>query len=76
MKQNQSIPGKTNPKNREIQKQISMFIPLSQWKVIRLEAAKQKIPITELCRRWMRPGLSELLTEKSDVAFPNKLNPK
>ena len=51
---------------REIQKQISMFIPLSQWKAIRLEAAKQKIPITELCRRWMKPGLQKLLSSEQN----------
>ena len=38
-------------------KQISIFIPLSDWKAMRLEAAAQRIPMTELCRRWMEPGL-------------------
>ncbi|MBW3543760.1 MAG: hypothetical protein KY476_26225 [Planctomycetes bacterium] len=45
----------------EIRKQISIFISLSDWKAIRAEAARQKIPMTELCRRWMRPEMSRLL---------------
>lgn len=44
----------------EIRKQISIFVPLSDWKAIRGEAARQRIPMTELCRRWMKPGLDRL----------------
>ncbi len=44
----------------EIRKQISIFIPLSDWKAIRYEAARRKIPMTELCRGWMHPGLERL----------------
>ena len=44
----------------ELRKQISIFVPLSDWKAIRLEAARQRIPMTELCRRWMRAELEEL----------------
>ena len=45
---------------REIRKQISIFLPLSDWKAIRFEAARQRIPMTELCRRWMKPDLERL----------------
>ena len=48
-----------NP-NHELRKQISIFIPLSDWKAIRLEAARQKIPMTELCRRWMKKDMQRL----------------
>jgi hypothetical protein len=44
----------------ELRKQISLFVPLSEWKAIRQEAARQRIPMTELCRRWLKPGLDEL----------------
>lgn len=44
----------------ELRKQISIFVPLSDWRAIRHEAARQRIPMTELCRRWMKPGLSKL----------------
>lgn len=44
----------------ELRKQISLFVPLSEWKAIRQEAARQQIPMTELCRRWMKPGLDGL----------------
>lgn len=41
-------------------KQISIFVPLADWKAIRREAAEQRIPMTELCRRWMEPGLRSI----------------
>lgn len=44
----------------ELRKQISLFVPLSEWKAIRQEAARKRIPMTELCRRWMKPGLDDL----------------
>ena len=44
----------------EIRKQISIFVPISDWRVLRDEAARRRIPITELCRRWIRPELQVL----------------
>lgn len=44
----------------ELRKQISLFVPLSDWKAIRQEAARKRIPMTELCRQWMKPGLDDL----------------
>ncbi|HCS51970.1 hypothetical protein [Rubinisphaera sp.] len=44
----------------EMRKQISIFVPMSDWKKIRHEAARNRIPMTELCRRWMRPELERL----------------
>lgn len=44
----------------EIRKQISIFVPLSDWRAIRFEAARQRIPMTELCRRWMKRDLDRL----------------
>ena len=44
----------------ELRKQISIFVPLSDWKAIRFEAARLRIPMTELCRRWMRSELEDL----------------
>lgn len=43
-----------------IRKQISLFVPLDDWKVLRQEAARRRIPMTELCRRWMKPRLDDL----------------
>ncbi|WP_166830870.1 hypothetical protein [Thalassoroseus pseudoceratinae] len=45
---------------REIRKQVSIFMPLSDWKAIRFEAARQRIPMSELCRRWMNPDMERL----------------
>jgi hypothetical protein len=44
----------------ELRKQISIFVPVSDWRAIRLEAARRRIPITELCRQWMRPHVAQL----------------
>ena len=44
----------------ELRKQVSLFMPISDWKAIRMEAARQNIPMTELCRRWMKPELTKL----------------
>jgi len=46
--------------SRSLQKQISIFLPLDDWKRVRLEAARRNVPITELCRRWMASELKEL----------------
>ena len=34
-------------------KQISIFVPLNDWKALRQEAARQRVPMTEICRRWI-----------------------
>ena len=44
----------------EFRKQISLFLPLSEWKAVRREAARRRIPMTELCREWLKPYLAEL----------------
>jgi hypothetical protein len=48
--------------SRTLRKQVSIFLDLPDWKAMRAEAARQQIPITELCRRWMNPQM-ELLRE-------------
>ncbi len=54
----------TNSRHRpELRKQISIFVPLSDWKAIRHEAARKRIPMTELCRRWMKPEINQLKDE-------------
>lgn len=52
----------------ELRKQISMFVPLSDWRMLRAEAARQKIPMTELFRRWMGPGMEELRRDAAERA--------
>ena len=44
----------------ELRKQISLFVPLSDYRVIRDEAARQRIPMTQLIRKWMKPSLKRL----------------
>lgn len=55
----------------ELRKQISIFLPLSDWRALRAEAARNRIPITELCRRWMLPQMSKLRRQ----AQPDALRP-
>lgn len=47
-------------KPTELRKQISMFVPASQWLAIRNAAARRRIPITELVRRWIAPHVAQL----------------
>lgn len=44
----------------ELKKQISVFVPLSDWKAVRFEAARRRVPMTELCRAWMEPQLRRI----------------
>ena len=55
--------------SRSLQKQISIFLPLEDWKRVRLEAARRNVPITELCRRWMSTGLQELRSRPAEHGF-------
>jgi hypothetical protein len=59
-------------KGTEIRKQISLFVPVSEWRAIRGEAARRKIPMTELCRQWLRPQLQRLLEGSVDQAEPQQ----
>jgi hypothetical protein len=54
------LPRRDERRLRECRKQISLFFPVSDWQAIRREAARRGIPMTELCRRWIRPELDEL----------------
>lgn len=51
----------------ELRKQISIFVTLSDWKAIREEAARRRIPMTELCRRWMHPDLTRLRRDRTSA---------
>jgi len=52
-----------NQQDSGFRKQISIFLPVSDWKAIRLEAARRKIPMTELCRRWMKKDMQRLRSQ-------------
>lgn len=41
-------------------KQVSLFLPTSDWLNLRREAARRNVAITELCREWLRPHLAAL----------------
>ena len=44
----------------QVRKQISIFLPAPEWRALQDEAARRRLPVTELCRRWIRPGLDRL----------------
>lgn len=44
----------------ELRKQVSLFLPLSDWKALRQEAARQQVSMMELCQRWIRPEMERL----------------
>ncbi len=55
-----TMNGSEGARPLELRKQISIFVPISDWRMIREEAARKRIPMTELCRRWMRPEIADL----------------
>lgn len=44
----------------QVRRQVSIFLPVSDWRALRDEAVRQRQPVTELCRRWIRPELDRL----------------
>ncbi len=44
----------------QVRKQISLFLPAGDWRALRDEAARQRLPLAELCRRWLAPDLDRL----------------
>ncbi|MDA0832201.1 MAG: hypothetical protein O3A29_02880 [Planctomycetota bacterium] len=53
----------------ELRKQISIFIPLSDWRAIREEAARRGVPMTELCRQWMANDLKRLRNSQASPSL-------
>lgn len=47
-------------KKTVIRKQISIFLPVADWRALRDEAARKRVPITELCRGWLAPEIESL----------------
>lgn len=52
----------------EIRKQVSIFMPISDWKLIRMEAAQRHIAMTALVREWMEPHLKQLRNQPDKAA--------
>ncbi len=47
----------------EIKKQVTMSVPISDWKLIRMESAKQNTSINRLFRIWIAPHIKKLREE-------------
>uniref|UniRef100_A0A7C4QQC6 Uncharacterized protein n=1 Tax=Schlesneria paludicola TaxID=360056 RepID=A0A7C4QQC6_9PLAN len=41
-------------------KQVAVWLSTADWLALRAAAARQHIPMTELCRRWLHPHLERL----------------
>ena len=46
---------------KELKKQVSLFLPLSRYRALRNEAARQKRPMTDLVREWIAPHIESLV---------------
>lgn len=44
----------------QVRKQISIYLPNADWRALRDEAARRRIPMTQLCRDWLRPELNQV----------------
>ncbi|HEX6985314.1 MAG TPA: hypothetical protein VF170_08050 [Planctomycetaceae bacterium] len=47
-------------RNPQVRKQVSISLPAAEWRTLRDEAARRRMPLAELCRRCLRPGLDRL----------------
>lgn len=56
-----------------MRKQVSFFLPVAQWVLIRNEAIRLGIPITELIRRWMSDEMRRL---EASSQKPNNSPPR
>lgn len=52
---------------KTLRKQISIFLPIAEWRVLREAAAKEGVPITELCRRWICPKIGQIQDQSLSV---------
>ncbi|MGC1276025.1 MAG: hypothetical protein WBC44_20160 [Planctomycetaceae bacterium] len=44
----------------QVRKQISIYLSNADWRALRDEAVHRRVPLTALCRDWLRPGLERL----------------
>lgn len=62
----------------KLQKQVSIYLPIDQWRALRAAAVREKIPITQLCRRLMASGVEKIAEEfgsKTSKPASSKLKP-
>jgi hypothetical protein len=55
----------------EIRKQISIFLPLSDWRRLRSEAIHRGVPMTDICRKWLEPNLERLRRREGRPGDPD-----
>jgi len=47
----------------ELRKQVSIFLPASQWRKVRREAARRDVAITVMVAEWIKPHLDAIPDE-------------
>lgn len=52
-----------NLQTRKIKKQISIYLPIEEWRALRAAAVAQKIPITRLAMKLMEEGVAKVSEE-------------
>lgn len=56
-------------RNPLIRKQVSVYLPAPEWRALRDESVRRGLPMAELCRRCLGPGLERLRrTPEADPA--------
>ena len=64
VKSRRSAPGRLTSSGRSasshVRKQITVFLAHEDWRLLREEAARRRISLSELCRQCLRPQLEHL----------------
>jgi hypothetical protein len=47
-------------RNPLVRKQVSVYLPAAEWRLLHDEAARLRLPMAELFRRCLRPGLDRV----------------
>lgn len=55
---------------KELHKTLVANVPIFDWKLVRDEAIRRKIPVTQLVYEWVRPHVDELRAQKETSDAP------
>jgi hypothetical protein len=63
-----SQKGDVRMETSEFRKAVSLLLSVSDWRAVRREAARRRIPMTALCREWLEPDLEQLRQQPPSLA--------
>lgn len=61
----------TKVKEKVIRRQVSVFLDLEDWKMLRAEALSIGVPVVELIRGWIAPDLVKLRRKRRKKVEPD-----